>query len=118
MNILYLSLKAIITGAVVVTISELAKKSTFMGAIMASLPITSIFAMLWLYSDTQNLESIQKLSWGIFWLVIPSLSFFILLPISIKFELQFFPALTVSSAGTFLLYLVYTKVLSSIGINI
>lgn len=118
MNIFYLSLKAIITGAVVIAISEFAKKSTLTGAITASLPITSIFAMLWLYSDTQNLESIQKLSWGIFWLVIPSLSFFILLPVSIKFGLQFFPALMTSSAGTFLIYLAYTKALGLFGISL
>ena len=71
-------IKIIVTAVLVVLISEAAKRWTLLGAIIASLPLTSILAMVWLYLDTKNVEKVATLSWGIFWVVIPSLAFFVL----------------------------------------
>ena len=64
------AIKVVITAAVVVAVSELAKRSTFWGALLASLPITSLLAFLWLYQANHNTEAIASLSQSIFWLVL------------------------------------------------
>ena len=68
----YYIIKILITTTLVILISEIAKRSSFMGSLLASLPLTSYLAMIWLYVDTANVEKVAGLSTGIFWLVIPS----------------------------------------------
>jgi hypothetical protein len=80
----YLILKYLLSAFIVVLISEVSKKSSFIGAITASLPLVSILGMIWLYYDTKNIGQVVKLSKDIFWLVIPSLSLFILFPVLAK----------------------------------
>ena len=50
----YYLVKLIITALVVVVVSEVAKKSTFVGAIIISIPLTSLLAFIWLYVDTKD----------------------------------------------------------------
>ena len=76
---LYIALKLIITSVVIVSVSEIAKRSSTFAAMLAALPLTSILAMIWLYVDTKDSVKIIDLSYGIFWLVLPTLLFFILL---------------------------------------
>jgi hypothetical protein len=69
-------LKVVITAVVVTGISEIAKRSNLFGALLASLPLTSLLAFIWLYIDNHEKEPVAKLSMDIFWMVIPSLAFF------------------------------------------
>ena len=41
------------------------------GAILASLPLTSLLAFVWLYVDTGDTQKVASLATGIFWLVLP-----------------------------------------------
>lgn len=50
---MYLIMKIVLTSGIIVLISELAKKSTFAGALLASVPVISIIAILWLYAETK-----------------------------------------------------------------
>lgn len=93
-------IKVVVTSVLVVTIAEVAKHSTFFGALIASLPLTSILAMIWLYADTKDLDKISNFSYGVFWLVIPSLILFIALPVLLKSGLAFAPSLLVASGLT------------------
>lgn len=68
------AIKVIFTVVVVVAVSEIAKRSSFWGALLASLPLTSLLAFIWLYVDTGDAQGVANLSQGIFWLVLPSLS--------------------------------------------
>ncbi len=68
--------KAVVTIVLVIAISEIGKRSSSWGAILASLPITSLLAFVWHYTGTGNAESVAKLSHGIFWLVLASLPLF------------------------------------------
>ena len=70
---LYATLKVLLTSVLVVAVSETAKRSVLFGAILASIPITSVLAMVWLYVDTGDTEKVARLANGIFWLVLPSL---------------------------------------------
>ena len=62
------------TAVLVVAISEVAKRSSLLGAVLASIPLTSVLAMIWLYADTGDAEKVADLATGIFWLVLPSLA--------------------------------------------
>ncbi len=109
--------KVILTALVVVVVSEVAKRWTLMGAVIASLPLTSILALIWLYAETKSTTKVMDLSWGIFWVVIPSLLFFVTFPLLIKWGGHFWLSLSGACAVTALGYLGYLKVLTKIGVN-
>jgi len=92
--------KVIITSVLVVAIAEVAKRSSLFAAILASIPLTSVLAMIWLYVDTGDVEKIATLASGIFWLVLPSLALFIALPVLLRAGWPFAPSLLVSGALT------------------
>ena len=96
--------KGVLSGAIVVGASELAKKTTLLGALVISIPFTSIMAMIWLYRDTGDTEKIAAFSESVLWLVLPSLVLFIVLPILLRRGWEFTPALAVGIAGTIIAY--------------
>ena len=98
-------IKVLVSGVLIMLISEIAKRSSFWGAIIASLPIISIIAFLFLYHETGDVGQIRKLSVDIFWLVIPSLGLFISLPWLLKKGMSFYPALGVACLITIGCYL-------------
>jgi len=111
-------LKILITALLVYGISELSKRSTLFGALLASLPLTSLLAMIWLYRDTQDVKRIADLSNGILWLVLPSLVLFALLPILLlRFRLGFPVALALASGATVAAYFLMVFVLGRFGIK-
>ncbi|MGH8481795.1 MAG: DUF3147 family protein, partial [Nevskiaceae bacterium] len=63
-----IAVKVLLTAAVVVAVSEIARRSTLWGAVLASLPLTSLLAFVWIYLETGNAQNIATLSQGIFWL--------------------------------------------------
>lgn len=87
--------KLAITAILIVSISEISKISSFVGALLASVPIISVLAMCWLYIDTKDVEQISSLTTNIFWLVLPSLSLFIILPILMKAQVPFYISMTI-----------------------
>lgn len=93
-----------LTSVLVVAIAEISKRSSFFGALLASLPLTSILAMIWLYVDTGDGEKIASLSTGIFWLVLPSLILFVALPLLLRAGIAFAPSLVVAAGLTILGY--------------
>ncbi|MFB6260788.1 MAG: DUF3147 family protein [Thiohalorhabdaceae bacterium] len=58
----YYLTKTLITVVLVVAISEVAKRSSLIGGILASVPITSVLAMVWLYVDTGDVGKISSLA--------------------------------------------------------
>lgn len=107
----YFILKTIITALVVAGTSEIAKRSSALGAILASLPLTSILALSWLYGETQSVEKVSELSRGIFWAVLPSLVFFLTLPWLLKLGVRFGFAMALSCAVMAAFYFGYVRVL-------
>ena len=97
--------KIIVTTILVVVIAEVAKRNTIAGAILASVPIVSVLAMIWIYTDTKDTVKISQLSYDVFWLVIPSLILFITLPFLLKMGFHFYLALTTSIGLTVIGYL-------------
>ena len=111
---MYYALIKIFTSAILIfAISEVAKRSSLLASILASIPLLSVLAMIWLYIDTKDIQAVALLSRDIFWLVIPSLLLFIILPILLKHKINFYTALSIASgftiAGYFLMILVLKK---------
>ena len=97
-------IEVLVTAVVVVAISELAKRSTLAGALLASLPLTSLLALFWLYRDTGSAVQAAELARGIFWLVLPSLAFFLVFPAVVRGGYGFWPAFGVGTFATLLAY--------------
>lgn len=114
----YYVIKIAVTTTLIVLISEIAKRSSLMGAILASIPLVSVLAMMWLYVDTNNVEKVSALSSSIFWLVIPSLVLFILLPVLLKAGLNFYLSMFFSIAATMASYWLMITVLNYYGIKL
>lgn len=115
---LYVTIKVLLTSVLVVAVSEAAKRSALFGALIASLPLTSILAMLWLYVDTGDTEKIARLSTGVFWLVLPSLVLFLSLPVLLRAGLGFYPSLSASIGLTIGAYFAMLYGLGLAGIKI
>jgi uncharacterized membrane protein (GlpM family) len=83
----------LISAGIIVIVSEISKKNTLIGGMIASIPLVSILSMIWLYLDTNNTEKVKALSNGILWMVIPSMALFISFPIMINYGLNFYLSL-------------------------
>lgn len=114
----YYILKIAISLLLIVAISEMSKKSSLIAAIFASLPVISVIAMVWLYIDTKDIEKVSILSTQISWMVIPSLIFFITLPILLKNGLGFYLSLFASMALTAIGYFILLFVLRQFGLEL
>jgi hypothetical protein len=112
------ALKIGLSALVLVAVAEVAKRSTFWAAALASLPLTSLLAFVWLYLDTGDVQKVAALCSGIFWLVLPSLLLFVLLPLLLRNGWGFWLSLAVSSAATALAYLGTIKLLGMFGIRL
>ncbi len=114
----YTLIKIAITTLLVVAISEISKRNSLAGALLASIPLVSVLALLWLYIDTRDVEKISALSSSIFWLVIPSLALFISLPLLLKNGIHFYLSLTLSLALTAACYGAMIVLLARFGIRL
>lgn len=76
--------KLVITVAVVLVASALARRHGWVGALVASLPLTSLLVLGWLYADTRDVRQVADLSMSIFWFVLGSLPFFVVLAVGLR----------------------------------
>jgi hypothetical protein len=118
MPMLYATFKVILTSVLVVAVSEAAKRSALFGAVIASIPLTSVLAMIWLYLDTGDAEKVARLATGIFWLVLASLVLFIALPVLLRAGVDFYASLAASIALTVAAYFAMLYTLRLAGIEI
>ena len=66
-----------------------------LAAILASVPLISVFALIWLYIDTQDINRIREVTINILWLIVPSLTLFIALPILLDRGMGFYVSLSI-----------------------
>jgi hypothetical protein len=101
----YFALKAILSGLLIAAISEIARRSPGVAALVASLPLVSIIGMIWLWRDTGDTQRIASHAEATFWYVLPSLPMFLVVPWLIRLGVGFWPALGIGCAMTVALYL-------------
>ena len=115
---LYYILKFLVSALVIVLVSEIAKRHSGFAALIASLPLTSLLAIIWLHIDGAESTQIAGLSGQIFWLVLPSLVFFWVLPLLLKRGLGFWPSLGLSATTTITCYFVLLPLLRRLGVQL
>ncbi|MEN8171172.1 MAG: DUF3147 family protein [Pseudomonadota bacterium] len=114
----YYLVKVVITTILIVVISEVAKRSSLMGAVLASIPLVSVLAMFWLYIDTKDVSKISSLSLSVFWLVLPSLALFVSLPVLLKQGLNFYISISISIGITVFCYFCMLSILNHYGVKL
>jgi hypothetical protein len=115
---LYLAVKALISGVIIAAVSEIAKRSPGIGALILSLPLISILAFIWLWRDTADQEGIAALAQSTFWFVLPTLPMFLVLPALLRSGVGFWAALGLSCLMTMALYAAMVWALGRFGISL
>jgi hypothetical protein len=100
----YFLFKILISALIVALISELSQRYSMAAATLASLPLVSVLAFIWIYLETKNTQNLIRLSYDIFWLVLPSLAFFIFFPALLKQGLTFWSSLAIACTSMALFY--------------
>lgn len=114
----YYLVKVAVTTVLIVVISEIAKRSSFVGALLASIPLISVLAMFWLYIDTKDVSKVSALTSSIFWLVLPSLALFVTLPVLLKQGINFYISISISVMVTIGCYWLMMTILNHYGIKL
>lgn len=108
---LHLLTKALLSGLVIVTVPESAKRNNTLASIVRSLPLRSLVAFVWRIAETRDTALTGRYAFGTFWSVLPTLPLFLLLPLLFVRGWQFWPALAVGIVVTVLLYAPTTRLL-------
>jgi hypothetical protein len=116
--LVYYIAKLIITALLIVLISEIAKRSSLLGALLAAIPLVSILAMTWMYVDTNSSGNAVEFSNRIVWLIAPSMTLFIAFPVLIKKGFSFYPSMLLSILMTIFAYYTVIFVLGKFGIKL
>ena len=109
--------KYLITAAVVVAVSELAKRSDRLGALLASLPLVTLLALTWLYLEKQPPSKIANHAWYTFWYVVPTLPMFLVFP-RLFARFGFWPALGISAVLTVICFVAFAWAVKPFGIRL
>ncbi len=115
---LYYIAKVLISALVIVAVSEIAKRSSLFGALIAALPLTSLLAIIWMRLERVETEKITELSQSVFWLVLPSLLLFVLFPALVNRGMHFWLSLSISIAATIILYFILLSILHAFHITL
>ena len=105
----YFIFKTFTTALIIASISEISKRYSFLASLFAAIPITSVLIFIWMYVEQKDVPKIAAMSKEVFFLVIPSLAFFLLLPFLLK-RISFFPAMGVSFFVTAIIYIGFIKI--------
>ena len=111
-------IKIFISSGIVVLVSEIAKKDNLLGGLIASIPLISVLSMVWLYIDTKDTDKVTALANGILWMVVPSMSLFIVFPILINYGIKFYLSLLISILITMVCYLLTISFMNYFGFKV
>jgi len=111
-------IKIFISSAIILLVSEIAKRDNLLGGLVASIPIVSVLSMIWLYIDTNDIDKVKALANGILWMIFPSMSLFIVLPFLINCGIKFYLSLTISILTTMVCYLLTISFMNYFGFKV
>lgn len=109
--------KYILTAAVVVLVSEVAKRSEKLGALIAALPMVTVLAIIWMYVEKQPMDKIANHAWYTFWYVVPTLPMFLAFPWLLP-RLGFWPTLMASVVVTLVSFVLFAWLVRRYGIEL
>lgn len=109
--------KYFLTAAVVVLVSELAKRSDKLGGFIAALPLVTFLALIWLYVENQSQEKIANHAWYTFWYVVPTLPMFLAFPVLLP-HIGFWPSLLACAIITVVCFGLFALAVRRFGIEL
>lgn len=115
---LYLAIKAALSGIIIAIVSEVAKRYPGFGALIASLPLVSVLGMIWLWRDKPDVANMAAHVQATFWFVLPSLPMFLLMPWLLRSGWSFWVSLALGCLLTIALYLAMTFVGPRFGLKL
>ena len=110
--------RALLSGIIVALIALIGKKAPAAGALIASLPLISILAMIWLWRDTADIKLLANHAEATFWYVLPSLPMFLLIPWMLRSGHSFWVALSAGIGLTVILYLLTIGIAARFGVRL
>ena len=114
----YLIIKALLSGLIIAIVSEVSRRAPAFGALIVSLPLVSLLAMMWLWHDTRDTVRIADHAQATFWYVLPSLPMFLVLPLLLRADYGFWPSLIGVCLMTIMLYALMVWALARFGITL
>ncbi|MBI3561589.1 MAG: DUF3147 family protein [Gammaproteobacteria bacterium] len=114
---LWIITKYFLTAAIVVLVSEVAKRSDKLGGLIAALPLVTILALIWLYVENQPQEKIANHAWYTFWYVVPTLPMFLLFPMLLS-RIGFWPTLAACTVITMVCFGLFALSVRRFGIEL
>lgn len=109
--------KYFLTAAVVVLVSELAKRSDKLGGFVAALPLVTLLALIWLHVENQSQEKIANHAWYTFWYVVPTLPMFLAFPALLP-RIGFWSTMLASVAITVICFGLFALLVRRFGIEL
>lgn len=117
MQVAWLLTKYLLTAAVVVLVSEAAKRSDRIGGLIAALPLVTVLALIWLHVERQPEQKLANHAWYTFWYVIPTLPMFLAFPALLP-GLGFWPTLLACVVLTVVCFGLFALVVRHFGIEL
>lgn len=114
---LWLSIKYLITAAVVVVVSEVARRSDRLGGLLGALPLVTLLALVWLHVERQSQAKIANHAWYTFWYVVPTLPMFLAFPALLP-RLGFWPTLAACVLITLVSFGLFALLVRRFGITL
>jgi uncharacterized membrane protein (GlpM family) len=98
-----LLIKIIISVAIILIATGLAKKFPSLAGLIAVMPLTGALVLVWVYLENSgNTEVMQALTKGALWGILPSILFFLVVLLCLKKEMPL-PLMLAASFGLWLL---------------
>lgn len=113
-----IALKFLLTAAVVVAVSEVAKRSDKLGAVLAAMPLVTILAMTWMQIEDLGAQKIANHARYTFWYVLPTLPMFLAVPVLLERGWSYWSALTAYMVVTALLVLLTAAIGKRFGVQL
>lgn len=113
----FILIKYLSTALIVTIISELAKRSDKLGALIASLPLVTFLTIIWLFLEKQPINKIANHAWYTFWYVIPTLPMFLLYPWLLK-NYTFYQATIIAIIFVIICFVIWAFIIKKFGINL
>jgi len=114
---LFLISKFVLTAAVIVIITEVAKRSDRLGGLIAALPLVTIMALIWLHLEGQPADKVRNHAWYTFWYVLPTLPMFLAFPF-LHARFGFWPTLLASALITFMCFGLLAWLMKYFGVHL
>ena len=115
---LYLFIKAALSGIIVATVSEVAKRYPGFGALIASLPLVSLLGMIWLWRDKPDVPNMAAHVQATYWFVLPSLPMFLVMPALLRAGWSFWATMLIGCAMTIALYIAMAALAPRLGLKL